>query len=672
MRIAIVTALVAFLVLLLNGTAYPADVAAVRRPVTSEPTSEVERILLHRGAVSPAERVFEARALLDRDRRNRVAGLACAVTEAGLRLASGGSPRSLLSSARGIWSQARRWMTVSPAEQRALELLEPEVDAGTADASIRTLYEVLRERETSGLVRRKLGEAERALARGDLRRARRRLASARSHDPASPRLAALTRELEEREALRRIPAPERRLAAASPVSRSELQLAASFLLGRYHTLAEVEPETDEARLMRAVARYLDGDVDRALADLRALSERQGGVGELADAWLADPSIVDPDRELRRAGRRHRLDRALTWVGGAGLRSQGTDLSLDGIRAWREALAPLNLALGLPARALRGDEPPSDAVRSAATRYLKLQPDGPRAEESVDWMSRAELSRAMRRRGAAWDDGRLVLPAARTPYPRILGHPVLVTSRLLRKLDIPKLAEHVESADALVLATNPHALGGEGEPLALDAALALIRELARGVESGDVRPFGRNRRAALESLRRFDGAVRSGMAQAWVSAWSDRTGPARASLRDLFADGDEHRLAHMEVERGRKRLRASRSLFGSEISCPAHLVCVGQNRAWSGSAYAEVRPDGSIRVSTRARFHDLAVSIELEELVPSASLSIPVARWFHLDRWLPVAARLGVGLDGISVTPVIQGQGVEAPVYTAEGAAPSGL
>jgi hypothetical protein len=651
--IAIVIAVVAFLVLLLTGNAHPAEPAAVRTPASFEHANEVERILLQRAAVSSAERVSEARALLDRERRSRLATLARAVTEAGLRVVSGSSPRSLYSSARGIWKQARSWMKISPAERRALELLEPEIEAGTADASMRALYEALRERERAALAKRKLGAAKRALARDKLGRARRRLAAARRHDPSSPRLEALTRKLAEREELRRIPAPERRFVVQSELSREELRLALELLLGHYEALAGSDAETDEQRLMRAVASYLDGEIDRAVAELRELGSRESEVGSQARAWLADPSIVDAELELRRASRRHRLERALTWVGGNRLRSRGADASLAGLRAWREALTPLNLALALPARALRGDDAPTEGVRDAAALYLELQPDGPLANESRAWIGRAALSGEEQRRTAGWDDGRLVLPPARTAYPRILGRPILVTTELVGRAGIPALAARAGAADALLLATSRHALAGESETLDRDAALALIAELARGIDAGEIRPFGRNRGSALETVRRLDGAIRSGQVQARVLAWSERPDRARPALRQLFADGDAYRVAEVDIERGSKELRASRAILGGEVSCPAQLVCVGRARAWSGQAFAEVGSDGSVRLRTRASFHGMAVSLQINELVPSASVSIPIARWLRIDRWLPLGARLGIGLGGVSFGPTVR-------------------
>jgi hypothetical protein len=664
MRVAIVIAIVAFLVLLLNGTAYPADANALRSPAT---VGTVERILLERDALSSQERVAEVRALLDRERRSRLAGLARAVTAAGLRIASSSSPRAWYSGARGIWKQARRWVTLSPTERRALALLEPEIDAGSEDPDLRSLYETLRKRETRALVKRKLKEARRALDRGNLRRARRRIEAARRLDPDFRRLEKLTRRLEELEELQRIPAPEKRFVAASAVTPDELEMSVALLLGRYDSVANLDATTDEARLLQALARYLDGDTDRGLAELRAFSKREGPVADAARAWLEDPSIIDPDRELSRASRRRGLDRALMWIGGASLRARGTDLSLDGIRAWREALAPLNLVLGLPARVLRGDAPSIDAVQKAAARYLELQPEGPRAAESRDWMSRAELSRAMRRRGVAWDDGRLVLPAARTPYASILGRPLLVTREALERAGISALPERAADADALVLATSPHGMAGEGEPLARDVALSLVRELARGLDTGEVQPFGKNRSAAHETVRRMDGGIRSGSARAWVHLWSEPTSETRAALRILLADGDEQQLGNVEVERGRKRVRASRTLFGREVSCPRRAVCLDRDRALSSTASAEVESGGGVRLATRAAFHDMVVAVKVEELVPSATVSIPIARWLRIERWLPFGARLGIGLGGISLGPTVRE--VETPLYAADEGLP---
>jgi hypothetical protein len=452
--------------------------------------------------------------------------------------------------------------------------------------------------------------------------------------------------------------------AASAVSPDELQATVHLLLGRYAAVAELDASTDDARLLREVARYLDGNTARALANLRAFSRREGLLGEGARAWLGDPSIIDPDGDLRGARRRHRLDRALLWIGGASLRARGADLSLDGLRAWRQALTPLNLALGLPARALRGVEPATDSVRRAAARYLELRPEGPLAEESRDWMSRAELSRAMRRRGAAWDDGRLVLPAARTPYARILGRPLLVTRAALDRAGVPALSERVANADALVLVTGPRAVAGEGDPLERESALALIQELARGLDSGALRPFGKNRRAALETVRRMDGGIRSGATRAWVRPWSKPTTETRRALRALLSDGNEQRVASFDIERGSKDVEASRTLFGRDVACPSRSVCLDRDRAWTSTASAELGSDGGVRLATRATFHDMVVSVEIKELVPRATVSVPIARWLRIDRWLPFGARLGIGLEGVSVAPTERA--ARAPVYAADG------
>jgi hypothetical protein len=62
---------------------------------------------------------------------------------------------------------------------------------------------------------------------------------------------------------------------------------------------------------------------------------------------------------------------------------------------------------------------------------------------------------------------------------------------------------------------------------------------------------------------------------------------------------------------------------------------------------------------------MAISVEIDQLVPKASVSIPIARWLRVDRWFPLGARLGLGVDGVSLAPVVRE--FEGPARGVEGA-----
>ncbi len=77
------------------------------------------------------------------------------------------------------------------------------------------------------------------------------------------------------------------------------------------------------------------------------------------------------------------------------------------------------------------------------------------------------------------------------------------------------------------------------------------------------------------------------------------------------------------------------------------------------AWAEVRQDGSLKLGTQARFHGMTLSVNLNRFVPSASISIPLARWLRIDSWFPVSAVFGVSAAGLSVGPSIPSSGSAA-------------
>ena len=49
-----------------------------------------------------------------------------------------------------------------------------------------------------------------------------------------------------------------------------------------------------------------------------------------------------------------------------------------------------------------------------------------------------------------------------------------------------------------------------------------------------------------------------------------------------------------------------------------------------------------------------MQVELAHSGPRLSLVLPVGHWLQIDRWLPLEARLGVTLSGVSFAPSFRG------------------
>jgi hypothetical protein len=668
-RVATVVAIVGFLVLMLNGRAYPAEQGAVQNPTiddsvdrTLDPRTEVERILLQRQTVTERERLNEAREVLGRDRRSRVAGMSLAVLDTSWRVAMGGSPRSMWKGARRLYKQGKRWVGHTAAERRALDLIEPAVASGSLDPEILELYTRLREEEEAGLAKHKLDSAERALSEGNLGRARRRLALVRELDPDAKRLHVLEELLAEKEELERIPRPEERLLVASRPTLDELRLNVALLVGRYERVREAEAQESDERLRRAVALHLSGEIELALAELEALAEGTGTVADIAQHWIDQPAL-NPELGMRRAGRQHRVDRTLTWLGGGELQQRGTEKSLDGVNAWRHSLAPTNLVVGLPTRMWRGDDASAEDKGTAARRYLQIHPRGPSAAQAVEWLAEAERSLWNDSGSVAWVDGRFVLPPARTAYSGVLGRPILLTRDLLLEAERPELAGRLAEDEALLLAAFPPGMPPRGEPLEREAAIDLVRDVARRLDTGEARAFGRRHRAALEALRHLDTAIRSGRTRVRIAPWSRERETTRNAVESILADGEQRHLAWMQVSQGSDSYRASRELAGPGLLCPGRLVCVDRERSFSSGAYAELETDGNMHVGTRARYRGVAVDVGLHEFLPAASLSIPLGSWLRIADWVPAGATFAIGAGGVSISPVtddVREQGASQP------------
>ncbi|MCZ6712390.1 MAG: hypothetical protein O7B29_00450 [Deltaproteobacteria bacterium] len=612
--VVVVAAAVGLIVLLLARSA--------RSQELSQP-EDLARWLVSDTPPSAAERLDEAESLLRKDRRRRITSIHLAVVEVAWQVFAQASPGRLLKSGRNMLRQLRDWGRRSAAEERALDLIEAEVRAGSEDPGLLALYTRLREREDRERVKRCLEEGERALARGDLRLARRRLERAHAIHPDSERIQSALEALHA--ALAAAPATQ-----ANPRTEEleawEASLGAALLLERYDSALDLGAPRPDAELAQAVAQYLSGASGPALEAMQRLSELRGPTGELARRWLRDPT-----RNPRATAQpMKRLMRSFLEAGSGpvGSRERGKPLR-------RGAMDSLDLALSIPERLSRGSRAVRSELRNVARRSLRLAPDRPYAG----------LPRA-------WEDGHLVLPAARTRYTPITARPVLV-SRAAFEVAAGEyasvLAADLGDSEAIWLAPQHAQLGPDMQELPADRARALLGGLATGIERRKLHSRSHGAAVVLERIRRIDRALHEGAGLA-LKAWSNPKESMGKALKRSLVKGRTATLASVQVKRRKRALNIEKSWRGPAFSCPKRTVCVDRTRSIGASVYGRLDLSADARLGARTSFLNARLGFELSRSGPQGTLVLPLAAWLGLSNWLPVEAYIEIGLGGISGGP----------------------
>ncbi|MFQ5697409.1 MAG: hypothetical protein ACE5IL_03885 [Myxococcota bacterium] len=665
-RLVVAVAIAALGVLFFTGNAYPAErVASLGRtaraldPQRAQQTARAQALLLSSRRASPEDHVMQAREILSRHARARWTSVGYAVAEVALDVAMGISPRGIVSSVRKLYRAAWRPRSQRDAEERALSRIQPEILSGSTSPRLRTLHERLVRGQRGRSAARRLDLAERTLERGELALARRQLQSARALGTASWRAGQrgqrIGRRLDAREELSRIPPPHLPARSFPATTPADTRRASRLLLGLgpLGSRRDAEAERDSV-LADAVATYLAGDAESALRALRQLAEGSDGAASVARRAISDPRI-NVSETLARAQRRRSLDRALVWLGGRDLEAHATRISLEGLRAWKGTLDPINLVIGVPARVLRGDDAPDLELRRAAERYLEVQRGGPGRRRVETLLDRLENGTKERTGRVAFVDSRLDLGRARTFYLPVTAREIAVERGLLESVD-PELSTGARIPEDAAGAWIVPVARAEG--LAREEARRLVLRLAEKLEAGQATAVGAPTREATEALRRLEAILdrrdRGLALRPWPRelrrelpdlprALADRAPPSRGSL--------------VALERRRRKLRASRSLAGG-TRCPTRALCLERTRLFDSQAYATLGDDGGFLIATRARLGRLALSLELEDALPRATLSIPLGRWLRAGSWLPagegLGARVVIGLDGISLGPILPG------------------
>jgi hypothetical protein len=627
------------LVLLLHGRAEAASVGAV------EPA---ERWLMDRTPLSSDERLEAADQVLRRSTTRWLRDLNAGALETGGRLLLGGSPYGVIKSGYGLARHLFGLRERGAAEDVALDLLEPALGLGTASDPLRARYQQLQLRERRWLAGRKLARAREALAAGEPRLARLRAERALDFWPEHGGAQRLLRKLDE--ASSAAPALE----AGDPIiaSPDEVAVATALLRGQDGEVRRLAPATRTGALTRGLVEYFEGDPERALETFSELARGDDAMAALARRWIEDPEI-DPGSALRREQRSYRVRRALGWLGGSALASDGLELSTDAYRAWRQSLRPLNLAISLPSRVMSGFEPePGQGLRAAASMYLQERPAGPLAPDAEGWLERlgpdADASTTL------FNDGSLVLPAAVTPYATLLVEPVVITRRVLEHGLFERgqlLADAFGDARAILLlprngGDDAHALHGED-------ALAVIAELSRGIERGELAPQGRSGFATLEALRRLEGAVREGASLRARAFAPD--GPVLGLRRTLLDGGSGRAAGGLEVVRDGEELQVAKRFVSERFPCPQRSVCIDRDSSVDAAVFGRLEADSDATVGLESRVFDTRLSFEVSTDRAEAEFVLPLTHWLGVDRWLPFDARVGVGTDGVSVFPRLRHQ-----------------
>jgi hypothetical protein len=537
------------------------------------------------------------------------------------------------------------WREPSEADAVALEALAPLAGGQLERPELVEAYERLREVSLEEQFEELLDLAADALAERDFASARRAAERARRLRPASTEIAELLAHVDLAEI-----APPDEAAMVFP-REDEAPAAAALLAGAYERALALDSPAPDADLAQSAALLLSGRREEGLSLLRELADREDREGRAARDWLLDPTI-DPEGAFLREQRGYRVRRTLGWIGGDELEAHGLELSRQALRGWRHSLTPFNFLFGLPTRLVRGREARADELRAAARHYLEVEPAGTRADDAREWL--AELQGSERPRDlAAWDDGFLRLPRAESPVALLFARPVRLSADALAEVapDAVDLAELLDDeTPVLALATAaPEDVPALGLPS--ERAFDLLARLAQAFDEGALRAASIDGASGAEAVRRLDLAVHDGaplLAYAVPSAGLTGVASAVGALEESVVAGEEVADHEVRFRPKRKGIVIDGDLIGGAIPCPVGAVCVDAFHPVESRAFADLQLDGDAGVGLAASFGQAEVALRMSDDGPSASVTLPIARWLGLGRWLPLGARFGVGVDGLSV------------------------
>ena len=110
------------------------------------------------------------------------------------------------------------------------------------------------------------------------------------------------------------------------------------------------------------------------------------------------------------------------------------------------------------------------------------------------------------------------------------------------------------------------------------------------------------------------------------------------------------IPKIAIERDGDSLAVRHDVAGSAAECPADSVCIDRRHALVGDVYAVVEDDGSFKLGAHTRLAEAHLGFEIGSDGPSMSMSLPLAHWLGVARWIPLEARLGISAGGIDAAP----------------------
>jgi tetratricopeptide (TPR) repeat protein len=653
------------LCLIAGGRARAADSAPLA------PEDVATQLLLAPEGDAGADRAREARDILAVDRNRKIAVISSALIDLGIHASVGASPIKMLRSAGELGRGIFTWTNRTAGEERALLLLAPDALGGELDDTTRQLYERLEGRERRAQVKTLVEDGERALALGQVRRAKVAADRALELDPGSTKADQLLDAIDAR--------------TRSDSARGELGLAAAEALPQFaawdvHTAASLLTDTagdapadvkdgDTAAIARATAQYETGERAEALEEFRRIAKTDGPAAGVARELLADRAI-NPERALEEEASSYTKRRGLGMVGGndladngLGLEPSNVDFSYDGYKRLktsykilRETVTPVNLLVETPVRIWRGWRPDGGALREAATRYLALEPHGAHADEARTWL---EKLRGDERASAAvtpFRDGAFVLPHAHTKYTRIAPGRVVVSADSLEK-EAPELSRDLGLVGAAAFVIGERDLGGESVAIDAPRALELLSRLADGLEAGGLQPRNGTQAEVLEAVRRLDGRIRAG----GTLRSAPRLPDVAAGFSDIgtaFVDGTRtHTVGAIAFARDDDKIMAGRELGGDGAFCLKDTPCIDDKLPVDGEVFASTDAEGAAGAGVRAGYRQAKLSVIMGTSGPHATLVLPIARWLGVVNLLPVEARVDVSLEGVSAGPHVDDEAV---------------
>lgn len=640
---------------------------------STEPSDAATELLLAPELGGGDDRAREARDLLDTDRNRKIAVISSALVDLGINASVGASPVKILQCAGDLGRGVLDWSKRTSGEERALLLLAPGALGGQLDDTTRALYERLEGRERRSLVSGLLDDGQRALAAGKVRRARIAVDRALELDPSSERADALLDAIDARtrsDGARAI----FDLEPAQPALAFEawdVRLATSLLTDKDARDRSAAPSDDPTLgLARATARYESGERAEALDDLRRIGKMDGAAAEVAREILEDRSI-NPERALDDEIFSYTKRRSLGVLGGTSLANNGLALDPDNVefttdgyrklknsyKMLRKTLNPVNLLLDAPARWWRGWRPEGGALREAATRYLDLEPDGARAEEARSWLETLRGDERGSSTVTPFRDGYFVLPHAHTRYARIAPRRVVVSVEALERQD-PGLVSELGLDESPAFVLGESGLGEGATELDPVRALTLLARLADGLEAGALQSRNQSTADVLEAVRRLDARIRTGTTLRIAPRLPD-VAAGLSEVGTALVDGARARtVGSISISRKDEDIVAGRELGGDGAFCLPETPCIDRKLPVDGGLFARTSGGDSAGVGARAGYRAAQLSVEMGTGGPHASLVLPLARWLGITHYLPIEARVDVGLGGLSAGPRLDSTAAE--------------